>query len=368
MSFYWYNQRIVNAYLKAKFRDPDINDHTMGNDSYQKLHRLNLCFSNNPWGVQHDITDHVDHHFNIRTKTPYHYRQESRSFGDLCLHTAQQIAAMTDRDIAVFWSGGIDSTALLTAMLETVEHSRLVVVCNQGSIDEFPSFYDHKINGKVRTIAPALLHKNYQDFFSVTGDGGDTVWGVIDSSFWSKYSDRVRQPWQDCIDRTIMSDLDFVEQFNSWSGVDIRSWLDLRTWFYLCCKWQDKCMRPYFLRKNITDQDIVSFYDTDPSFQVWTMNNLDKIIGAHWQDYKMPAKEFIYQYHQDIGYLRNKSKEESQLLKPDLITKDHYYLRVAVSEDFKDYEFPSWPFVDYAEIEDFNDVFNLIPKVHCQTS
>lgn len=361
MSFYWYSDRIFQHYLQAKFKNSVKTEHDFGSDNYQKLHQINRCFSSSPWGMLHDISNHVAHPFDVKTKTAYQFRTETRSFGDVCLHTAGKISSMTDRPIAVSWSGGIDSTAALVALLQIVPVDRLTVVCTKNSIEEFPSFYHHKIKDRLRVVDPGFLALHFRDFFAVSGDGGDTVWGVIDDSFWSAHSKNINDPWQHCIDRAIMPDMDFVEEFCSWSGTDITSWLDLRTWFYLCCKWQDKCMRPYYLRHGLTPRDTIAFYDFD-TFQHWTMNNRDKIIGHTWQDYKVPAKEFIFQYHNDIDYLRNKSKENS-ILNPDLMIKSNYecYSRIAVREDFWDYKLPSWPFVDYAELEDFNDECKLIP-------
>jgi hypothetical protein len=362
MNFFWYHDRIIQQYLRAKFKNPIMTEHQFGDISYQKLHQINCCFSSRPWGMLHDISNHVPHPFNIVTKNPYCYSKQNKNFGEICMETAVKIANTTDRPIAVTWSGGIDSTAALVALMQTVELNRITVVCNNNSIDEFPSFYKNKIENRVNVISLTELSDRYGDFFTVSGDGGDTVWAVIDESFWKNNQHKIHLPWQDCIDRTIIDDIDFVENFCSWSGVEIKSWLHLRTWFYLCCKWQDKCMRPYALRQDVTDKDTVAFYDLDTAFQNWTMNNLDKIIGTTWQDYKIPAKEFIHQYHQDSDYLQNKSKVNSFSIDLDLDSKYQTHTRIAVSEHFLGPRLPSWPFIDYADIEDFNDQDGLIPR------
>lgn len=361
MSFYWYNQRVIQMYLKAKFQNPEIKEHKLGSDAFKKLNQINRCFSEHPFGLMNDSTGHISHPFNIAIKSPYQYAEENRSFGQVCIDTAQLISTMSDRTISVFWSGGIDSTSALVALLQTVDHNRLIVVCNQASIDEFPSFYKEKIQNKVRTMSPATAQENYKEFFSVTGDGGDTVWGVVDQSFWDRDQDKIQLPWQDCIDKTIVTDMDFVEEFCKWSGVEIKTWMDLRIWFYLCCKWQDKSIRPYHMRTNLTSADTVAFYDVDSSFQHWTMNNLHNIIGPTWKDYKMPAKQFIYQYHPDLNYLQTKSKENSMSLDKELVTKTLLNQRIVVGSDFSDYHFKLWPFFDFAEFEDFNDLHELIP-------
>jgi hypothetical protein len=370
MNFYWIKDQVFRSYIRAKCKNNAITEHDLGNASYKKLHQINCCFSTNTWGLQHDISNHVPHPFHIKTQNPYVFANEPRSFEDICLATANKISQMTDRTIAVSWSGGIDSTAALIALMQTVAPDQLVVICNTHSVDEFPSLYEQKIKNKLRVITPIYHAKNYQDFFSVSGDGGDTVWGVLDDSFWASDRQKLNLPWQDCINQEIIDDIDFIEEFCSWSGREIRTWLDLRTWYYLCCKWQDKCMRQYSLIHGLTDKDAVQFYNIDSSFQCWTMNNLDQIIGPQWEDYKMPAKQFIYQYHDDADYRKYKSKVDSKYLNPDLITASSNYStllstttpRIVLSDDFYDYQFPSWPFINYKEIEDFNDQYRLFDQ------
>ena len=113
MSFFWYNHRVIPEYLRAKFHAGEIDEHALGNESYKKLRQLNHCFSQAPWGMQHDITGHVKHPFDIATKNKYQYKNEERSFMQISLDTADKIIRQTDRPIAVFWSGGIDSTVAL---------------------------------------------------------------------------------------------------------------------------------------------------------------------------------------------------------------------------------------------------------------
>jgi hypothetical protein len=362
MNFYWYHSGIFKCYFQAKFKNPSMTDHALGSDDYQKLHKINLCFSKNPWGMLHDITNHVEHPFNIITKTGYSYKNQTKTFGNICIETAEKILTMSDRAIAVFWSGGIDSTAALVAMLQTAPLDRITVVCNQASIDEFPSFYEHKIKNRVKIMSPTECIQNYNKFYIITGSGGDTVWGVIDESFWKDHQHNIHKHWKDVIDKTIIDDIDFVEEFCSWSNVDINDWVSLRTWFYLCCKWQDKCVHPYSYCNYFKEEDIVAFYDIDNTFQNWTVNNLDKIIGDTWHDYKIPAKEFIHQYHLDTDYLKTKSKVDSISLNYDLSSNYNSCLRIAVDEKFSSVHLPSLPFVDYAEIEDFNDTQMLIPS------
>lgn len=364
MKFLWYRFTTIREYLRYKRKNSSITEHDLGSDQYKNLYKINQCFSSNPWGLQHDITGHVPHHFNIVTRTTYSYKNITSSFEDVCINAATKLANSTDRPIALLWSGGIDSTSALVSLLSVVNSDRITVVCNNASIKEYPSFYNDIIKNKIKTISVQEWALSKQKYFTISGDGGDTVWAVIDDSAWATNSTVFNQPWKTILDKNIAPDFEFIDEFASWSGVQINTWLELRAWYYICCKWQDKCTRLYTLRSDLTEQDACSFYDVDNTFQLWTMNNLDSIIGNSWQEYKMPAKKMIYKFHNDDDYLKNKSKVDSKGLNPKLnnleILKETP-TRFVLFEDYSSYTLPCWPFLDMYEIEKFNYEHRLIP-------
>ena len=105
------------------------------------------------------------------------------------------------------------------------------------------------------------------------------------------------------------------------------------------------------------------FYDFDDSFMIWTMNNLDKILGQTWQSYKLPAKQFIYQYHRDQNYYENKSKVNSVSFPySSLMHKIRTNTgAVAIDQTYQCHNPMCWPFVDQKHFEDWNDIHQLIP-------
>jgi hypothetical protein len=362
MKFYWYNIENVRVYLRHKLKNPDAYEHKMGDVRYRKLYKINKLFSSNPWGMIHDITNHVPNPMNIQTNVAYNFVPTSNTFGEVSLATAEKIANSTDRKIAVTWSGGIDSTAALVALLQTVPSSRLTIVCDQNSINEFPAFYHEVIDKHIETMTHVEWFEKALDFFNVSGDAGDTVWGAIDNSFWDSQHQNFNLPWQDWMNRDIVN-IDFVEEFCSWSGTTINTVLDLRVWFYLCCKWQDKAMRLYFNRPGLSLNTAVPFYNVDNSFQNWTMNNLESIIGPQWTDYKIPAKQFINDFFKDDDYFFNKTKVESTSMhwSTNLWTVKNNAACFALDTDYRNHSLPSWPLLDSVQIEDWNDRYQLIP-------
>lgn len=368
MKFIWYNYYDVGAYVSKKRNTSGVGEGLLGSVEYKSLAKINELFSNCPWGMLHDISGHVAHPFNVLTRTPYQYRNYTQSFDQTCLAAAEQIAKSTDKPIAVNWSGGIDSTTALVALLQTVPVDRMRVVCNQYSIVEYPTFYQDIIRDRIETIDLADWPNRAAELFTVSGDAGDTVWGVIDDSFYAANKDCLHSSWKDwAVDRigpNKMPTLEFVEEFCSWSGVEIRTVLDLRTWFYLCCKWQDKATKLFTdAPSNLGPKNLVPFYDADDGFMMWTMNNLDKIIGDSWTSYKVPAKQFIYKFHQDQDYLENKTKYNSVSMygNTSIWKLLNQGSRFVIDEHYYHHTLPSWPFVDVHQFENWNNQHQLIP-------
>ena len=119
------------------------------------------------------------------------------SFDTACMARARHIWAESEADpkrfldVAVMWSGGIDSTLALVCLLRAAEdigqrrRERLVVVLDEKSIGEYPFFHENFIN---KSGAPGLRSERLDnqslasvarrtDRLSVTGELGDQLFG-----------------------------------------------------------------------------------------------------------------------------------------------------------------------------------------------
>jgi len=361
MRFYWYDHYVVSIYLAHKFKTPNFYQ-LLGATRYKKLHDINRMFSNRPYGMIHDITGHIPNPMNVETNIAYNFVSTCDTFDKVAVATATKIANSTTRRIAVTWSGGIDSTSALVALMQVVPWSRLIVVCNESSINEFPEFYYRVIQKNIETITHAEWFERTLDFFSVSGDAGDTVWGAIAHGTWNDQNKNFNKPWQDFLSQTQV-DADFIEEFCSWSGTKIKTFLELRVWFYLCCKWQDKAMKFYYDNPHHTLDSGVPFYNVDNLFRNWAMNNLDLIIGQRWCDYKIPAKQFINNFFNDKDYLFNKTKVESMSMHWATHAQafKHNSGCIALDTNYQNHTLPSWPLIDSVQFEDWNDQYQLTP-------
>ena len=92
------------------------------------------------------------------------------------MHKAQE------RFIFITWSGGIDSTLVLSEFLKQAPHDQLIVMMDQHSIAEYPEFYNKYIKDKLRTVpmnfyTDAPLESAIISGIVVTGHLIDPVFG-----------------------------------------------------------------------------------------------------------------------------------------------------------------------------------------------
>lgn len=360
--FFKYDEYYIRYFLRRIGLDQDKTEYHLDTGS-RNLFFTNGLMSTNPHGLILDRTGHISHPFSMSVMLPYHWEHSARNFQHVVEKTSKKLVDSHSGRFIIKWSGGIDSTVALIGLLQLLDKHRVLICCNDRSIEEFPDFYDKIIKDRYDTID--TLHEEHfdQNYITVSGDNGDTVWAVIDQDFFSKNSEFFNHNWKTWAKNSII-DFDFVEEFCSWSGRTITTVLELRAWFYLNCKWQEKTMQGYTLPKSSANNHRC-FYNTE-DWQIWSMNNLDKIIGKTWQSYKMPAKKFIYDFFPDKNYLENKSKEISNgmLLRwnfLDPLLDGGPWL--AVTDAWRKHSLTSLPLFRCNEFIEWNKTHQLIPDV-----
>jgi hypothetical protein len=221
----------------------------------------------------------------------------------------------------VYWSGGIDSTLILTSVFKEINLTDVVICCSTASIDENPNFYKNFIQPNCKIIDINLeipINGTH-----ITGDCGDTVWAVLDSNVLNNpvSTPYLYKPWQDWANREefspilenrdISKDLffEYLTSFFQRSGREINTLFEARWWFYLLCKSQSKAMYKtagsFNLFPNI---NLVHFFE-HRYMDSWSWYNTDKIIkGIDVNTYKQPAKEIIFAFDGDDYYRKYKSK------------------------------------------------------------
>jgi hypothetical protein len=279
------------------------------------------------------LPDDWDRHFNFR---------------DACLQTARDLwDEAGQRRIAIFWSGGIDSTTALTALIRTNKHWReqIKIYTSRFAIEqEYPEFYNDYLTG-----LDVLLLQD-RDFFSpqlfgsdllVTDGGcGDQMWGcnILRDLDWNqKYQGlwplilQKVTPWQqDWV-------IEYIERQIQKFPTPIKTLADLIWMLTFTHKWD------YTRRRHMARVPDITLFDSMHSFfnsfhlQRWAISNQEPKIGLSWNSYKQPAKDFIYEWAGHEQYRVNKlqtpslaySMSDKSNLMPcfDIVTDEAYQIQ-----------------------------------------
>lgn len=267
---------------------------------------------------------------------------DNPSFAEICDRRAVQIveqARSENRPIHVFWSGGIDSTTALVALLKNMDAADqkeyLTVFYNQESINEYPKFFSETIQPDLKA---ELIDESYGFLLGnpilVTGELGDQLFGsVIMDELLNLQGDRshidiFRQPYKTVMPKLIQHRLkthdmklvsrllDYLEPVIQRCPWRIVSTFDCLWWMNFILKWQHVDQR-FAVGFHLDSPDLkqsyelcAHFFKTD-DFQRWSMSNPDLKIKDTWATYKFPAKEYMFEFTRDRDYLENKNKVPS---------------------------------------------------------
>jgi hypothetical protein len=294
--------------------------------------------------------DRTDHLNVLKVNTwpiPKVNRKFAKSYDQICYETATEYWDNHD-DISVLWSGGLDSTCVAIAFLETKPiGKKLTLVGTQESVDEYPTFYEQhkeitKIDSADEFWQRFTFHQNETKY--VSGDLGDQIFGgCID-----EFSELKDEPWQNFLewddifaqsllhvdnltrDWTIPEKKNFIkkfEKFNSRAPFPIVTLFDFVWWMTFTTRYNGAANNItnlvtalYKLPKAAIDTVSCFFHSDD--FQQWSMTHHHLKYPAGPETYKQPIKDFIAKYNGDVDFLKNKRKEKST---PRLLRNEDWF-------------------------------------------
>jgi len=280
---------------------------------------------------------------------------EHSRFPDLCSQVASSIVALAEdrsQPVRVLWSGGIDSTTALIALMRHTDRKssegQLEIVLSRESIEEYPLFYSRYIEGKypvieVTSAIPELLDTSA---VYVTGEHGDQLFG---SYLLKEPINRgeSQQPYDKGLPRMLREFFgnpkpaqrvfEYLEPHIKRAPVPIRTLFDSLWWINFSLKWQHVGLR---LQAFCGDraQDIhgaTRHFFSDPRFQVWSLRNPAERNALTWVAYKDAAKRYILDFTCDADYYNSKCKEMS--LKQVIVSpsqRDRYRTHIFMRDDF----------------------------------
>ena len=278
-----------------------------------------------------DRTGTLDLGFASTVLDPIPPPAETGAFSGLCDARGAEIVAEAceaKREIAVLWSGGIDSTTALIAMMKAAERQgcrdRVRIVLSLHSVQEYPAFFFRFIDGRYRiqpVSAPIAAALDSSDL-NVTGEHGDQIFG---SHLLESYVRRGvgQEPYRAMLPLVLLEQLRnplharrarrYLEPAIAAAPVPIHSLFDCMWWLNFALKWQEVTLRLAIPRGGEAGVVHGSFrhFFRDRRFQAWALMNGASRHAAAWVDYKEPAKRYILDFTGDVGYYRTKEKEDS---------------------------------------------------------
>ncbi len=253
------------------------------------------------------------------------------SFGEVCDVIGAEIvtaAAQNHRIVAVLWSGGIDSTAALIAVMKAAEQQgrrdHVRVLLTQQSVEEYPQFYLKYINNRYQQVPITTPITEFLDpeCVNVTGEHGDQLFGsqllapfVQAGVSHRKYEAALPDALFECFENARQTDrvIRYLGPVIDRAPVEIRTLFDCLWWLNFSLKWQHVTLRLAALRneKSRLIYDSLRHFFRDNRFQRWSFCYHPARGVSVWERYKDPAKEYIRDFTGDEEYYLYKQKEPS---------------------------------------------------------
>lgn len=236
--------------------------------------------------------------------------------------------AHKDGDIVVSWSGGVDSTAVICALLKNgLETNRLKVICAESSPNEYPWFYKYLINSGIQVNVTDRLINALSEVdcgLIVNGWCADQLFG---SNIHLRNLELYNKPWMDGL-RQAMKDsyinltdhsyeiLEAVySDYAQKLGFKVEQWCEFAWLFNFGVKWTYVKDEQRMALAGTKNQDKTFAFFDSIGFQQFAMQRFDgiKIRNVNKQNrfYKRPLKQYIYEFTNDEDYFNHKGKRNS---------------------------------------------------------
>ena len=263
------------------------------------------------------------------------FKSQDLDYETICLNRARwfmDYAKSTNRKLFIMYSGGIDSSAIICSFFQACSleeiRNHILVGLSEYSIKENPVLYRNFVLPYFEKVSSHrfISYLGHKDYITITGEGNDQLFGsaVIGDLIGAHGSDIISSPLNNdtlfkCFNTKVTEKsvcVNFVEVFNNAvkiAPVPIETVFHYFWWLNFQFKWQSVYMRVLsFMNKENAltlrpNDNYFTFFHTD-EFQLWAMNNSDKLIRDKWISYKFTCKDLIYKLTKDENYRDRKAK------------------------------------------------------------
>lgn len=267
---------------------------------------------------------------------------EYTNIADICCLTSDyyiQKAKTNNNKIAVFYSGGIDSTAMTISFLKNknINLNDFLIVLSNESIEENPYFFTtfikNKCNyllydtNKYRELINNMIDKKY---IFISGANGDEIFG---NRFIQKYPQFFEMLWQDAlpyiyqiclqnknskyINTLAEYHIEIYKKYFKNIGIDFIRTVNDFTWVLaFMFRWNWVRLEQILRSGNNTFLQQHFTFFSNKYFQHYAIyrHKIQKDICnpfINTRDYKHELKEYIFNYDNNSEYLENKGKISS---------------------------------------------------------
>jgi hypothetical protein len=292
-----------------------------GFDQFNFLADINSVFSSRPRGIPVDRTMSIQMPVKFHIDRPWQIPTSQWTLEQAMSARVKNIIDTKQR-INLFWSGGIDSTAMVAAFLKNIsDYSQIRILYSPYSLYEHPGYLENFLSNianleLVDISGDVYLNKEFDGIF-FTGDGGDELHASVDESFINTYGvEALNQNWRDFFYNVNSNDkfIEFCQEYFALSNRPIETVLEARWWFYTICKNRFQLSNRYDLfsnYKNFKISSLSGFYDCAEyeNFIYWNINNC--ITGNSYSSWKQILKNYCAEFDGYTEWCRTKQKVSS---------------------------------------------------------
>jgi len=258
--------------------------------------------------------------------------------------------AQHNKTIYISWSGGIDSTTIMTGFLRNAPKEileRIIILCNDDSIKENPYFYHTFLKDKFKQqiINTFLLDATtVNTSIVIDGEAGNQCMGnnIIAKLVFANQSDILLTPWRNVpnlnqllaienrwiskcpqrwpnIDTVVSNWVNRLLETVPYSPVEINTIYDLFWWANFDMKFNEVLLRkiPGY-SYNLTNTDTKTLWDdvllrpfASKELQCWSMLSKDLRAEMTTVDLKYFAKKYILDFDNNYHYFEYKTETGS---------------------------------------------------------
>lgn len=293
-----------------------------GFDHYNRLIDINRIFSTSPRGEPVDRTGRIIGPYNFAVPRPWRPPGPAQDLDTVFGNRVRELCDLK-QPVNVFWSGGVDSTTIMTAFLKHApDLAQCRVIYSPWSTYEHPEYFRmlSQISGldMIDVSGDRYLDLDLDGIF-VSGNPGDEMHASLDQSFYEQHGSQLRQKaWLDLFwEQT--GDSGFLEwclDFYSHAGREIRTVLEARWWFYITCKlWAMHGMVDLGLLcsspERFNAERSIGFFDCD-QYESFVYHNLHRLLEteeyAGWRQF---LKDYCHSHDGFADWQQDKTKFNS---------------------------------------------------------